>query len=149
MPRAVNPSDLPEIGQALRKSHTKAAKADRTGQSYSEWRADAATQMAAAWILNVVFVRFLEDNRLIDPPRVAGPGDQMARAADEQEIYFRTSPTHTDRDYLLQVFDDLTRLPGDVFGDHNPVRELPAWLSGDAAGEILRFFRKVMRAPAI
>ena len=51
LPRRSESSDLPEIGQALRSLHAKAAKADRTGQSYSEWRADAATQMAAAWIL--------------------------------------------------------------------------------------------------
>ncbi|MFO0261671.1 MAG: hypothetical protein ACK53V_08595, partial [Planctomycetota bacterium] len=31
----------------------------------------------------------------------------------------------------------------DVFGGHNPIRELPNWLSGDAAGELLRFFQKI------
>ena len=43
------------------------------------------------------------------------------------------------------MFDDLARLPGtkDVFGQHNPIREMPTWLSGDAAGELLRFFQKI------
>ncbi|MFN9290667.1 MAG: hypothetical protein ACK6EB_21585, partial [Planctomyces sp.] len=48
-------------------------------------------------------------------------------------------------DYLLAVFDQLKELPAtaDVFGDHNPLRQLPDWLSGDAAGELLRFFQKI------
>jgi hypothetical protein len=46
--------------------------------------------------------------------------------------------------YLLAVFDELAALPGthEVFGEHNPIRELPNWLSGDAGGELLRFFQK-------
>lgn len=51
----------------------------------------------------------------------------------------------TNRDYLLAVFDELAVLPGthEVFGEHNPIRELPNWLSGDAGGELLRFFQKI------
>jgi hypothetical protein len=92
-----------------------------------------------------VFVRFLEDNGLIDPPRLAGPGDRLARARDEHELYFRTHPKHSDREYLWSLFDQLAGLPGtrDVFGPHNPLRELPNWLSGDAAGELVKFFRKI------
>ena len=33
---------------------------------------DAITQAAAAWVLSCVFVRFLEDNQLIEPPKIAG-----------------------------------------------------------------------------
>ena len=43
------------------------------------------------------------------------------------------------------MFDELATLPGthEVFGEHNPIRELPNWLSGDAGGELLRFFQKI------
>ena len=43
------------------------------------------------------------------------------------------------------MFDELAGLPGtkEVFGPHNPIRELPNWLSGDAGGELLRFFQKI------
>ena len=43
------------------------------------------------------------------------------------------------------MFDELAELPGtkEVFGQHNPIRELPNWLSGDAGGELLRFFQKI------
>ena len=36
-------------------------------------------------------------------------------------------------------------MPGasDIFGQHNPVHELPNWLSGDAAGELLAFFQRI------
>jgi hypothetical protein len=70
--------------------------------------------------------------------------NRLQRARDEHELYFRAHPKLTDRDYLLAVFDELAALPGthEVFGEHNPIRELPNWLSGDAGGELLRFFQK-------
>ncbi len=136
---------MPEVGAALTGEHQRARKADRTAQSYEDWRSDYITQIGAAWVLSCVFVRFLEDNRLIDPPRIAGPDERLARARDEHELYFRAHPTETDREYLLHVFDELARLPGtkDIFGAHNPIHELPNWLSGDAAGELLKFFQKI------
>ena len=70
-------------------------------------------------------------------------GAQAAR--DEHELYFRSHPTLTDRDYLLAVFDGLTKHAAtkDVFGAHNPIRDLPNWLSGDAAGALIAFFQKI------
>jgi len=136
---------MPEVQASLEGEYQRAREAQRTAQSYEEWRSDYTTQVAAAWVLSCVFVRFLEDNRLIDPPRIAGPGERLARARDEHEMYFSAHPTETDREYLLAVFDELAELPGtrDVFGPHNAVRELPNWLSGDAAGELLRFFQRI------
>lgn len=138
-------AEVPQVGQRLREEYEKAKKAQRTAQNYEDWRSDAITQAAAAWVLSCVFVRFLEDNRLIAPPKIAGPGKELQRARDEHELFFRSHPKLTDRDYLLSVFDDLARLPGtrEVFGEHNPIRELPNWISGDAAGELLRFFQKI------
>lgn len=123
----------------------QANEAERTAQSYEEWRSDAITQMASAWVLSGVFVRFLEDNQLIDPPLIAGLGERLQRARDEHELYFRQHPQDTDRDYWLMVFDRLAKLPGarEIFGANNRIRELPNWLSGDAAGELLRFFQRV------
>lgn len=138
-------ADVAEVGNQLRAEYDRAKQAERTAHSFEQWRADAITQTAAAWVLSCVFVRFLEDNRLIDPPKLAGTGDRLKRARDEHELYFREHPTETDREYLLDVFDALAELPGtrDVFGEHNPLRDLPSWLSGDAAGELLGFFQKI------
>src|SRR5437016_11642768 len=137
--------EVPEVGQTLQAEYQKAKKAERTAQSYEQWRSDHITQIAAAWVLSCVFARFLEDNRLVDPPKVAGPGERLGRARDEHELYFRAHPTETDREYLLHVFDELARLPGtqDIFGAHNPIHELPTWLSGDAAGALLTFFQRI------
>ena len=138
-------AEVPEVGKTLRAEYDRARTAERTAQNYEDWRTDFITQAAAAWVLSCVFVRFLEDNRLIDPPKIAGPGERLARSRDEHELYFRTYPKQTDREYLLAIFDQLAKLPGtkDVFGEHNPIRELPNWLSGDAAGEMLLFFQKI------
>ena len=101
-----------------------------------------------AWLLSCVFVRFLEDNQLVPTPRIAGPkeGDNgLERARDEHELYFRSHPAHTDRDYLLDVFAALTKFAAtkDVFGAHNPIHSLPNWLGPDAAGAIIAFFQKI------
>ena len=136
---------VPEVRQALYSEYRKAQEAKRTAQSYETWRADYITQVAAAWVLSCVFARFLEDNRLIDPPTISGPGERLVRARDEHELYFRAHPTETDREYLLHTFHTLSALPGasDIFGQHNPIHELPNWLSGDAAGELLTFFQRI------
>ena len=138
-------TEVPEVPAALHAEYEKAAKAERTAQNYEDWRTDTITQAAAAWVLSCVFVRFLEDNSLIDPPKIAGPGERLARARDEHELYFRSHPQHTDREYLLSIFAELAKLPGtrDIFGEHNAINDLPNWLSGDAAGELLNFFQKI------
>ena len=88
---------------------------------------------------------FLEDNRLIEPPVISGPGERLQRARDEHEVFFRTKPTLNDRDYLLGVFDGLSSYPAtkEVFGSHNPIRDVPQWLSGDAAGLLIAFFQRI------
>ncbi len=46
---------------------------------------------------------------------------------------------------MLSIFAELAKLPGtrDIFGEHNAINDLPNWLSGDAAGELLNFFQKI------
>ena len=138
-------TEVPEVPAALHTEYEKASNAERTAQNYEDWRTDTITQAAAAWVLSCVFVRFLEDNSLIDPPKIAGPDERLARARDEHELYFRSHPQHTDREYLLSIFAELAKLPGtkDIFGEHNAINDLPNWLSGDAAGEVLNFFQKI------
>lgn len=138
-------AEVPHVGQTLRDDYEQAKSAARTAQNYEDWRSDAITQTAAAWVLSCVFVRFLEDNRLIDPPKIAGPGERLRQARDEWELFLANTSQPNERDYLLGVFDALAKLPGtrDVFGPHNPLRELPNWLSGDAARDFLNFFQTV------
>ena len=141
----------PAIAAMLQQEYDAARAAKRTGAALEEWRADLATQVAVGWVLSCVFVRFLEDNGLVAPARLSGPvhaggpGGGLQRARDEREAYFRQRPTDSDRDYLRALFTELGGLPGarDLFGPHNPALAYPGWLSGDAAGRIIEFFRTV------
>ena len=137
--------EIPEVGEAIRAEYDAAREAERTALAFEAWRADTITQIAVAWVLSCVFARFLEDNGLVDPPRIAGPDERLRRARDEHELYFSKNPTHTDREYLLSIFDGLAELPGgrDVFGPHNAVHQHRGWLSGDAAKALLGFFQRI------
>ena len=57
--------DIPEVREWLKAEYSKAKEAERTAHNYDDWRTDYVTQVAAAWVLSCVFVRFLEDNGLI------------------------------------------------------------------------------------
>jgi hypothetical protein len=61
-----------DIDAQLRLEYEKARSANRTAQAYEVWREDYITQVAVAWILGCVFVRFLEDNHLIYTAWLAG-----------------------------------------------------------------------------
>ncbi|HEV8523419.1 MAG TPA: BREX-2 system adenine-specific DNA-methyltransferase PglX, partial [Terriglobales bacterium] len=143
--------EVAQINADLMKEYEQARAANRAGITFEEWRADLITQVAVAWVLSSVFVRFLEDNALISPPRIsgllhgAGDGQGLTRARDERDVFFRAHPKQTDRDYLLAVFDNLAKLPGtkDVFGPHNPVSPYRNWLSGDAAQKLIESFQKI------
>ena len=137
--------EVPEIGTRLQSEYDRARAARRTAATLEEWRTDRITQAAVAWVLSCVFVRFLEDNDLISPPRIAGPGDRLSTARDSHQHFFTSHPRETDRDFLLSIFDELAALPGtaDIFGVHNALREIPTWLSGDAAKDIIQFFQKI------
>jgi hypothetical protein len=143
--------EMARIDEDLKKEYEQARAAERTGVTFEEWRGDLITQVAVAWVLSCVFVRFLEDNALIAPPRISGPlhgagdGQGLTRARDEWDIYLHNTPDPTHRGYLLTTFDDLAKLPGtkDVFGPHNPVSAYRNWLSGDAAQTLIEFFQKI------
>ncbi|MGF1602128.1 MAG: hypothetical protein ACFCU8_08920, partial [Thermosynechococcaceae cyanobacterium] len=118
-------AEVPQVQEALRAEYDRAQKAQRTAQSYEDWRSDFATQVAVAWVLGAVFVRFLEDNELIESPKLSGAtltpspspqgegsqsllpllprekgaggmrANRLQRARDEHELYFRAHPTET------------------------------------------------------
>jgi hypothetical protein len=52
------------------------------------------TRGAVAWVLGCVFARFLEDNRLVEPPRLSGPGERLGAAKEQHTAYFER---HTAR----------------------------------------------------
>src|ERR1044071_7464311 len=54
-----------EVDARVRLEYEQAKEAKRTAQAYKIWRDEWITQVAVAWVLGVVFVRFIEDNELI------------------------------------------------------------------------------------
>ena len=63
---------------ALTAEYDHARHARRIAATYGAWRDERVTQVAAAWVLGTVFVRFCEDNGLIEEPWLAGPGERLA-----------------------------------------------------------------------
>jgi hypothetical protein len=138
---------VPAIRDRLQADYNAARAAQRTGVTFVEWRDDQVTQAAVAWILGCVFVRFIEDNELVQEPWLSGPGDRLARARDQHTHYFRQHPHETDREYLLHVFNDARKLPAisELFDEkHNPIWQIQP--SGDGAELLVQFFQKINAA---
>ncbi len=138
-------NSVSEMADRLEVEYRSAKEAGRTGDSFEAWREGILTQAAVAWILGCVFMRFMEDNGLVDDPLIAGPGERRTRASDRQTLYFQSHPTDTDRDYLYDVFRTVAGLPAvaKLYDEgHNPL-----WVygvSGDAAKELIAFWRQVV-----
>ena len=135
----------PNLETSLRQEYRRAVARKRTAaDTYNAWREERLTQVAVAWILGCVFVRFLEDNSLVDPPRLSGSGERRRRALNEHTLYFRKHPTDTDREYLLHVFRAVAALPvaDQIFDEkHNPLWSLGP--SGDAATMLLGLWQRI------
>ncbi|WRZ45200.1 BREX-2 system adenine-specific DNA-methyltransferase PglX [Streptomyces sp. NBC_00151] len=134
----------PEFRNALRVEYDKAVMAERTAAMYETWRDERVVQIAAAWVLACVFVRFSEDNGLISDPWLSGPGDRLAEAQDRHDAYFRDNPARNDRDWLLDSFEFLAKSHRTVAGlfdrTHNPLYEVTP--SYEAATALLAFWRQ-------
>ena len=132
-----------EFATALKTEWQKARDAKRTAVTYETWLDDRVTQAAAAWILTTVFVRFCEDNGLIDLPYLAGPGERLAVAIERQQEFFQRHPEKTDRDWILAGVEALaaSKVAAGLFNHtHNPMWTITP--SHDAAKTLLTFWRK-------
>ncbi|MCX5108398.1 BREX-2 system adenine-specific DNA-methyltransferase PglX [Streptomyces sp. NBC_00378] len=133
-----------EYRTELEREYAAAREANRTAATYGAWRDERVTQAAAAWVLATVFVRFCEDNSLVDDPFIAGPGERLADAEDRQAAFFREKPELNDRDWLVAGFDHLSGAHKAVAGlfdrGHNALWELSP--SYEAATRLLGFWRE-------
>ncbi|WP_307847474.1 BREX-2 system adenine-specific DNA-methyltransferase PglX [Streptomyces sp. F63] len=133
-----------EFRTRLEAEYQQARDARRTAAAYGAWREERITQSAAAWVLACVFVRFCEDNGLIDEPFIAGPGERLAEAEARHEAFFREHPHLNNRDWLFAAFDHLARTNDTAAGlfdrRHNPLWDItPGY---EAASELLSFWRR-------
>ncbi|WP_280250351.1 BREX-2 system adenine-specific DNA-methyltransferase PglX [Nocardia abscessus] len=141
--------ERPETDQArraatqLRSEYDRARKVGRTAATWAAWRDERITQVAAAWVLGTVFVRFCEDNRLIDEPYLTGPThDRRELAQARYDDYVATVDDPTYRGWLERAFAELgTGQAGKLLFDsaHNPLYQVP--LSHEGAQQLIDFWR--------
>ncbi|MDH6465061.1 hypothetical protein M2302_005262 [Micromonospora sp. A200] len=132
-----------EVRLRLRGEYDHAFKVGRTAATWAAWRDERVTQVAVAWVLGTVFVRFCEDNGLLAEPYLAGSGDRLVLAEEAEAQFFRDRPEETLRGWLEQGFDAIasTQAGKSLFDQrHNPLYQIP--LSHDAAKDLIGFWRR-------
>lgn len=138
--------DLPDLRASLEAEWQAASEAKRTNEPFQSWADQVITQAGVHWLLSCTFLRFVEDNGLVDRPWLGGTPEsgRLALARDRHDAYFRQHPAETDREYLLHCFREAGTLPGlHTFFDeeHNPVFRLAP--SGDAAMALRNFWQQI------
>ncbi|SCK48225.1 BREX-2 system adenine-specific DNA-methyltransferase PglX [Streptomyces sp. WMMB 322] len=133
-----------DTGQRLRAEYDQARKLGRTAATWNAWLDERVTQVAVAWVLGTVFVRFCEDNGLIPEPYLTGPDDDHRDLAlARYEEYVATSDDPTYRGWLEHAFEELgAGQAGRLLFDrrHNPLFQIP--LSHDGARDLVEFWRE-------
>lgn len=134
---------LPEVKSRLHDEWAQARKLNRTAATEASWLGERVTQVAVAWVLGTVFVRFCEDNRLIAEPYLTGPADDRRELAHARyDSYVETDPDPTYRGWLERAFAELgAGQAGKLLFDpaHNALYQIP--LSHDGARELIEFWR--------
>lgn len=135
---------LDEVGARLRAEYDQARKLGRTAATWNAWLDERVTQVAVAWVLGSVFVRFCEDNRLIPEPYLTGPdGDRRELAESRYDAFVESDDNPTYRGWLERAFEELGQgQAGRLLFDkrHNPLFQIP--LSHDGARELVEFWRQ-------
>lgn len=155
--REISDDASSEYGARLRAEYDRAFARERTAFGWSQWRDGEVTMAAVSWLIATTFVRFLEDNDLLDGARdehgpvalpwIAGPGVRRDRAVENQDAFHARQRAlgrvTNNRDWLRSSFGVLASLPagkGLVDPNHSPVWTAP--ISGGAADALLEFWRK-------
>lgn len=134
---------LGDVGARLKSEYDQARKLGRTAATWTSWLDERVTQVAVAWVLGTVFVRFCEDNRLIPEPYLTGPdGDRRELAESRYDAYVESDDDPTYRGWLEKAFEELGQgQAGRLLFDrrHNPLYQVP--LSHDGARDLVEFWR--------
>ncbi|MET7320708.1 BREX-2 system adenine-specific DNA-methyltransferase PglX [Streptomyces sp. NPDC005549] len=132
------------VAGRLRAEYDQAFKLGRTGATWSAWLDERVTQVAVAWVLGTVFVRFCEDNRLIPEPYLTGPDAERRDLAEARyRQYVEDDPDPTFRGWLERAFAELgSGQAGKLLFDkrRNPLYQIP--VSHDGARALVEFWRE-------
>jgi hypothetical protein len=135
-------SDLAPVVERLTSEHKAAADAGRTAVGLAEWIDHSITQSAVGWVLGTVFVRFCEDNRLVNGVWLAASGGRAHDLIEVHEQHFRQNPIHNDSDWIIAGFGTLADLPATagIFDARNPLWQIQP--SAQAATRLVQFWRQ-------
>ncbi|MFE8936542.1 BREX-2 system adenine-specific DNA-methyltransferase PglX [Streptomyces sp. NPDC007872] len=132
------------VAGRLLNEHDRAFNLGRTAASWNAWLDERITQVAVAWVLGTVFVRFCEDNLLIPEPYLAGPDAErrdLAEARYAQYVADEQDPTF--RGWLERAFEEIgAGEAGKLLFNkrRNPLYQIP--LSHDGARALVEFWRE-------
>nr|WP_307849068.1 hypothetical protein [Micromonospora sp. U56] len=90
-------AEAPGLRAELRQEYAQAQAAQRVGGSFETWLDDVLDQAAVAWVLGCVFVRFCEDNELVEKLWIGGadPAAPAERAVQHRQAYLIANPGTT------------------------------------------------------
>lgn len=131
-----------EWSRGLKAEYALARERGRTALTWSAWRDGEVAQAAVAWVLGSVFVRFCEDNELLDGVWITGEGARGGLGLDAESAFYLELPSRNSRDWLRAGFGALADLPagsGVLDRVHSHVWSAP--LSTDGCTAILEFWR--------
>lgn len=132
------------VAGRLRAEYDEARGLGRTAATWNAWLDERVTQVAVAWVLGTVFVRFCEDNRLIPEPYIAGPDAERRDLAEARFAeYLAETEDPTYRGWLLRAFEELGAGQAGALlfrEDRNPLYQIP--LSHDGARALVEFWRE-------
>lgn len=139
-------TELPALKADLDREWQAAREAGRCAETFEAWVEQLLTQAGVHWLLSCVFLRFIEDQQLVERPWLAGTpaSGRLALAQDRFQAWLSAHPLDNDRGYLLAAFGEAGTLPGlSTFFDpaHNPVFRFP--ISADAAQRLRQFWLQV------
>ncbi|OIJ96996.1 DNA methylase [Streptomyces sp. MUSC 14] len=127
----------------LRAEYDASKKVGRTAATWQSWLDERITQVAVAWVLGTVFVRFVEDNGLVSEPYITAPdiaGREVAQARYDEYVDEAEDPTY--RGWFERAFEELAAGPAGalLFSEHNPLKQIP--LSHEGAGALRDFWQR-------
>lgn len=133
------------VRDRLRAEYDASKKVGRTAATWQSWLDERITQVAVAWVLGTVFVRFVEDNGLVPEPYITAPdiaGREVAQARYDEYVDKTEDPTY--RGWFERAFEELAEGPAGalLFSDHNPLRQIP--LSHEGAGALRDFWQRTV-----
>lgn len=138
---------VPEVGARLRAEYDRARELERTAATWNEWLKERVTQVAVAWVLGTVFVRFCEDNGLIPEPYLAGAAQDRQELAEARYGQYVADDSEgadpTFRGWLERAFAELgSGQAGKLLFDQrrNPLYQIP--LSHGGARALVEFWRE-------